>query len=138
MLLCQGCCWIGKNTNKIFSCVIMLIMRLSSTLKFQFVLDFNECLWEIFFLLNFKNFWFYVWVVVVYLWLSILWHKWLQVISYPMPMNKKLECKDHQIYITKCWERSIKGKSNLHFIKKVHLLINIFYSHSYMLSSKPF
>ena len=87
--------------------------------KIQFVFDFNECLWEIFSLLNFKNFWSYTWVVAVYLWLSILRHKWPPVTSYPIPMNKKLECKDHQIYITKCWERSVKGKSNLNFIRVI-------------------
>ena len=32
-----------------------------------------------------------------------------------MPMNKKLECKDHQ-HIPKCWERSVKRNSNLNFI----------------------
>ena len=140
MLLCQGCCWIGKNTNKKFSCVMVLIMRPTSTLKFQFVFGFNECLWEIFSLLNFENFWFYIWVVVVYLWLLILQHKWLQVTSYPMPMNKNLGCKDHQIYIMNCWEISVKGKSNLNFIRviKVHFLIDIFYSYSYMLWSRPF
>ena len=78
MLLCQSCCWIGKNTNKKFSCVIVLIVRPSSTLKFQFVFGFNECLWEIFSLLNFENFWFYIWILAVYLWLLILRHKWLQ------------------------------------------------------------
>ena len=48
MLLCQSCCWIGKNTNKKFSCVIVLIVRPSSTLKFQFVFGFNECLRDLF------------------------------------------------------------------------------------------
>ena len=112
----------------------------TSTLKFEFVFGFNRCLWEIFSLLNFENFWFYIWVVVVYLWLLILQHKWLQVTSYPMPMNKNLGCKDHQIYIMNCWEISVKGKSNLNFIRviKVHFLIDIFYSYSYMLWSRPF
>ena len=81
MLLCQGCCWIGKNTNKKFSCVMVLIVRPSSTLKFQFVFGFNECLWQIFSLINFENFWFYIWIVVVYLWHLILQYKWLQVNS---------------------------------------------------------
>ena len=79
MLLCQGCCRIGKNINKKFSCVMVLIVRPSSTLKFQFVFGFNECLWGIFSLFNIENFWFYIWVVVVsYAWLLILRHKWLQ------------------------------------------------------------
>ena len=47
---------LGKNTNNKFSCVMVLIMRPSSTLKFQFVFGFNECLWEIFSLLNFEKF----------------------------------------------------------------------------------
>ena len=78
MLLYQSCCWIGKNTNKKFSCVMKLLVRLSRTLKFQFIFGFNECLWEIFSLLNFENFWFYIWILAVYLWLLILRHKWLQ------------------------------------------------------------
>ena len=111
MLLCQGCCWIGKSTNKKFSCVMVLIVRPSSTLKFQFIFGFNECLWGISSLLNFENFWFYIWVLVVsYLWLLILRHKWLQVTSYPM-------CQWPPIYITKCWKESVKGKSNFNFIR---------------------
>ena len=119
MLLCQGCCFIRKNTKKIFSSFIVPIMRPSSTLKFQFVFDFNECLWKIFSLLNFKNCWSYIWVVIVDIWLSILWHKWLQVTSYHMSMNKKLKDKGHQIYITKCWERSVRRKSNINFIRVI-------------------
>ena len=63
------------------------------------------------------------------IWLLILRHKWLQVTSYPMPMNKKLEYKDNQKYIPKSWERSVKRKSNHNFIRviKNHLLINTFY-----------
>ena len=36
---------------------------------------------------------------IFWLWLNdlILRNRWLQVTSYPMLMNKKLECKDHQI-----------------------------------------
>ena len=55
MLLCQGCYWIGKSANKKFSCVMVLIMRPNSTLKFQ-------CFWfqwislEIFSFLNFEKF----------------------------------------------------------------------------------
>ena len=62
MLLCQSCRWIGKNTNKEFSCVMVLIVRPSSILKFQFVFGLNECLWALFSLLNFKKFLFYIWV----------------------------------------------------------------------------
>ena len=76
-----------KNPNKEFSCVMVFIMRPSSTFQFNF--GFNEFLiWE--------NFWFYIWVMLVSF--LILRHKWLRVTSYPMPMNKNLECKDHQIY----------------------------------------
>ena len=78
--------------------VMVFILIRNSTLKFQFVFGFNECLLTIFFLLNLKISGF-----IFGLWLHgflILRHKWLQVTSlYPiMPMNKKLECKEHQIY----------------------------------------
>ena len=56
ILLCQGYCWTGKNINKEFSCVMVFIMRPSSTLKLQFIFDFNECLWAIFSLLNIWTF----------------------------------------------------------------------------------
>ena len=70
MLLCQSCCWIGKNTNKKFSCVIVLIVRPSSTLKFQFVFGFNECLREIFSLLILKisGFIFGLWLHIYDFW----------------------------------------------------------------------
>ena len=49
-LLCQGYCWIGKDANKESTCVMLMIfiIRPSSTLKFQFVFVFSECLWAIF------------------------------------------------------------------------------------------
>ena len=93
-LLCQGYWWIEKkNTN---NCVMVLIIRPGSTLNFHFVFGFNECLWAIFPLLNFENFSIYIWVMVV--WLLSLGCRWLYFKSPltrpPMPMNKKLDCKD--------------------------------------------
>ena len=112
MLLCQGCCWIGKNTNKKFSCVMVLIMRPSSTPNSQFVFGFNECLWETLPLWNFENFWFYIWIVVAYLGLLTSCH-----LLNPMPMNKTPEsAKTNNIYyeiLRKICER----KSNLNFIR---------------------
>ena len=111
----------------------MFIIRPSSTLEFFF--GFNGCL-SVIFSLDYQiweNIWFFIWVVVVgHL---ILQHKWLRVTSYPMWMNKKLECKDHQ-YIPKCWERSVERNSNLSFITqiKIHLLTNIFYIYGPKLS----
>ena len=85
-----------KNPNKEFSCVMVFIMRPSST--FQFTFGFNEFLWAIFSLdyQIWENFWFCIWVMLV--WILILRHKWLRVTSYAMSMDKNLECKDHQIY----------------------------------------
>ena len=62
--------------------------------------------------LNLENFWFYIWVVVV--WLLISQHKWLYVTSYPCPWIKNLSAKTTK-YILKCWERSVKRKSNISF-----------------------
>ena len=64
ILLCQCYCWIEKNTS---NCVMVLIIRPGSTLKFQFVIGFNEWLWAIFFLLSFQNFWFYIYLGCVYM-----------------------------------------------------------------------
>ena len=36
----------------------------------------------------------------------------------PMPMNKKHECKDHQISL-KCWEKPIKRRSNLNSVRLI-------------------
>ena len=106
ILLCQGYSWIGKNKNKEFSCVMMFIMRPNSTLKFQFIFGF----WAIFSLLNFENFWFYICVVVVRL--LVLRHKWLQITTYLMLMNEKLESKDHQIYSKTLKKICKKSKSH--------------------------
>ena len=100
MLLCQGCCWVGKNTNKEFSCCcfffLLIIIRPSSTFNFWSVFGFNEYLSGILSLMNVESFWFHVWVVVARL--LILQHKWPQVTFWPMSKNKKLEFKDHQIH----------------------------------------
>ena len=81
--LCQSYCWTGKNTNKEFSCPMVLIIKPNSPLKFQSVFGYDECLWEIFSLLSFENFWFYIWVAVV--WYLIIYHRWLYNTSYPCP-----------------------------------------------------
>ena len=41
-------------------------------------------------------------------------HKWLYVTSYPCPWIKYLSAKTTK-YILKCWERSVKRKSNISF-----------------------
>ena len=53
------------------------------------------------------------------IWLLILRHKWIQVTSYPMPMNKKLEGKDHQIDIPK-WSVKI---CNFNFIRVIKMVL---------------
>ena len=75
---------------------------------------FNECLGEIFSLLNLENFWF--WVAVV--WLLILWHRWLYVTSYSCPWIENLTAKTTK-YIPKCRERSMKRKSDVNFIRVI-------------------
>ena len=115
ILLCQGYCWIDKNTN---NCFMVLIIRPGSTLKFQFVFSFNKCIWTFFFILSFQNFWIYIWVVVV--WLLILRHRWLYFKSPltrpPVPINKILSAKTKK-YIPKCWEKFVKRRSNLNSIR---------------------
>ena len=75
------------------SCVMVLITRPSSTLKFQFVFGFNEYFWAIFLLLSFENFWFYILEGTFYFTTQMTLSHLL-----PMPINKNIECKDHQIY----------------------------------------
>ena len=61
--------------------------------------------------LKLENFWFYIWAVD--LWLNFT----IQVTLHhllPMPMNKILSAKTNK-YILKCWERSVKRKSNISF-----------------------
>ena len=66
--------------------------------------------------LNFENFWFYVWAVVV--WILISQYKWIYVTSYPCPWIKKLS-KNTTKCILKCCERCIQKKSKLSFIRVV-------------------
>ena len=128
MLLCQGCYWIGKNTNKKFSCVIVLIMRPSSTLKFQFVFGFNECLLEIFSLFNFKTF-------------GLIFGLWLYICDF-----RFYDTNDLRSHLTPCrWIKNLSAKTTKYILRnveknlwkgrvivrviKVHLLINICYSY---------
>ena len=127
MLLCQGCRWIGKNTNKKFNCVMVLIVRPSRTLKFQFVFGFIECLWDFPYLI-FKIFGF-----TFELWLYIYDFWFYNTNDFKSPLTscrwiKKLITKTSNIYyeiLRKIWKR--KSSSILSESHKVHLLINIFY-----------
>ena len=135
ILLCQGYSQTGKNTNKKFSCVMVLIMTASSSLNFQFVYCFNECLWAIFSLLNFENFWLYIWVVVV--WLLIYDTNDFKSLFMPCRWVKNLSANTTN-YILKCWERSAKRKSNLNFIRVIKKSsFNQHFLNSYI-RSKPF
>ena len=74
-------------------------------------------------------FWFYIWVAVVWLFdFTTQISKWLDVTSCPWPWIKNLSAKTTK-YILKCWERSLKRKPNLSFIRviKFYLLINVFW-----------
>ena len=64
--------------------------------------------------LNLENFWFYIWVVV--LWLNFTTQMTLRHLLL-MPMNKILDCKDHQIYSKMLRKICIyvKRKSNISF-----------------------
>ena len=101
-----------KTRTRNLTVLMVIVLWPSNTLKFLFVFGFNWCLWEIF-SLNLENFWFYIWVSVV--WLLILQHRWFYVTSYPCPWIKNLSAKTTK-YIPKCWKRSVKRKSNLSFI----------------------
>ena len=59
----------------------------------------NECLSAIFSLEKTSGFIFGLWLYDFRV--LILRHKWFWATSYPMPLNKKHECKDHQIYSKK-------------------------------------
>ena len=117
VLLQQGHCWIGKKHT-------MLVIWPSSTLKCIFVFDFNICLSYLF--LKFGKF------LVLYLGCSCATFNFTTQRTLrhliPRPMNKNLSTKTTK-YILKCWESSVKRKSNLSFIRviKIHILIEVFY-----------
>ena len=92
---------------------VFIVLRIwpSSTLKFLFLFGFNECLLAI---LSLLSLWFYIWVAVV--WPSIFQHRWLYIISHSCPWIKNVSAKTTKS-VPKCWERSVKGKSNLNFIR---------------------
>ena len=79
--------------------------------------------------LNFENFWLYIWVVV--LWLNFTTQMTLYVNSYPCPWIKYLSAKTTK-YILKCWERSVKRKSNISFRVKKKIFWSTF---SYMVKA---
>ena len=60
-------------------------------------------------------------------WLLVSQHKWLYITSYPCPWMKNLSANTTK-YILKCWERSVKRKPNLSFIRviKNSFFINAF------------
>ena len=118
ILLCQGYCWIETNTN---NWVTVLIIRPSSTWKLQFAFGFSECLWTIFSLLSFENFWIYIWFPVV--WLLILRHRCLYFLSHLLPAHPCPWIKNLSAKTTKCipkqWEKSVKSSSNLNSIRVI-------------------
>ena len=129
IFLCQGYCWIGKNTSKEFNCVMLmvLIIRPSGALNLDFLFGFNECLWSFpYQFLKLSGF-------VFGLWLSDFWfYDTDDFKSPPMPMNKKFVSAKTTKYILGCWERSVKRNSNLNFILVIknssfdqHFLLNI-------------
>ena len=68
--------------------------------------------------LNLENFWFSIWVVAP--WLNFT--KQITLPHFlPMPINKIV--RRPPIY-SKCWEKSVKRKSNISFRVIIHLLIN--------------
>ena len=76
--------------------------------------------------LNSENFWFYIWVAIVFTTQMNLCH------LLPMPINNILECKDK--YILKCWERSAKRKSNIIF----RVIKNLSFDQRFLIWIKPF
>ena len=95
ILLCQDYCCIEKDTGNLCHDAYN---QTSKYFEVPICFGFNESLWEIFSLLSFENFWISIWVVVV--WRLILRHRLLYFKSHLtlMPMNKKLDCKNHQNY----------------------------------------
>ena len=118
ILLRQGYCWIGKNTNKEFNCVmILMIIRPRTKL---FTIPF---------------FWPYYIISIFVMWTfdftsQIIFNK---SISYPR--IKKLWSKATK-YIRKCRERSLKRKGNLNFLRVIN---NLSFDHHFAyIWSKPF
>ena len=92
-----------EKTYKEFSCV-MFIMRLKSTFEIPISFQFQWMSLSNLFLIKFWK------LMVLYLGCGCMTFDFMtQMISsdlLPMPMNKTFGCKDQQIYIPKCWERS--------------------------------
>ena len=119
ILLRQGYCWIGKNTNKEFNCVMMLIIRPRTML---FTIPF---------------FWLYI--SFPYLLCEQITFDFTsqiilnKLISYPR--IKKLWSKATK-YIRKCREISLKRKCNLNFLRVIN---NLSFDHHFAyIWYKPF
>ena len=81
--------------------------------------------------LNLENFWFYIWVVV--LWLNFTTQMTLRHLSYRCPWIEYL-CAKTTKYILKCWERSVKQKSNISF----SIIKNSSFDQRFLVWLKPF
>ena len=118
-----------KTNTKEFNCLIALIIKRNTTLKLQFIFDFSECLWAFFswkFLVLSMGCGCMTFDFTIQLTLS-------QFLS--MPMNKKPESKGNEIF-PNCWERFVKWKSNLNFIRVIKNLS--FDQHFYVLMVQIF
>ena len=107
MLLWQGHCWIGKNTNKVLNCVY----DACNLTKRHF--EIPICFW--FQLMSLSNLFLkFVKFLVLYLGCGFMNFnfKWLCITSDARWWIKNLSAKTTK-YILKCWERSVKRKSNL-------------------------
>ena len=109
---------LGKTQTRNSTVFMLLIIWSNSTLKFLFLFGFNECLWAIFSLLSFENFWFYICVVVVPMTFNFMTQMTLRHLLHPYPWIKISSAKTTKS-ILKCWERSVKRMSNLKFIRVI-------------------
>ena len=112
VLLWQGHCWIGKNTNKEFNRVYGTYNLTKQ--YFNIPICFNECLWAIFsFGIKFWKF------MVLYLGCGCMSFDFTtqmtlsHLVSYPCPWIKTSKS------VLKCWERSVKRNSNRSFIRVI-------------------
>ena len=123
VLLCQGCCWIGKNTYKEFNRVIMLTIRPRNknlAIPFSFVLT-NISEQSFLYYVKTSSYTFWVWLLILFP------HLLCEQMTFDFTSQMKVTN-----YISKFWQWSLKG-SLIRVIKN-----SPFDQHFVYIWSKPF
>ena len=132
VLLSQTYCWIVKNTNKNFNCVMVLIIRPSSTLQVSMNASEQSFLYQVFKISSYI-FWMCLPMLFPYLLFKQMTFNFASQIIWshllPIYMNRKLERKGHQIYYKMSRKIHKKDVSRFHHSHQKFIFWLTFYKY---------